>query len=227
MHINKTLDTSPASDNYSRSYDLNSKECLCCGRDKIRIEFIRSYGDREGKESKYSNCNNCARKKRKSSNYEVNKDNQYLHEKKIIYNNEDNEDNILYELAELEELVADYFTNTKEDQIKFLKNFELEDKLIDSSQISNNNKLEDSINEYDYSAELSLNACNELIEFREIELAEDKKIFEFLLDTVTSNIQNDNFYNTYRKLRQTLITEARACQKALSARIQQKTWKPP
>ncbi|CAG8805877.1 575_t:CDS:2, partial [Dentiscutata erythropus] len=80
--------------------DLNSKECSHCGRDKIRIEFISSYGDRGGKESEYSNCNDCAEKKRKSSNSE---------------------------LAELEELVADYFTNIKEDQIKFLKNFELED----------------------------------------------------------------------------------------------------
>ncbi|CAG8674621.1 3275_t:CDS:1, partial [Dentiscutata heterogama] len=79
-------------------------------------------------------------------------------------------------------------------------------------------KLESSINEYDYNVEFSLNTCNELIEFREVELAEDKKIFEFLLNTVASNIQNNNFYNIYKKLRQTLITKARGCQKALSAR---------
>ncbi|CAG8574264.1 11608_t:CDS:1, partial [Dentiscutata heterogama] len=56
------------------------------------------------------------------------------------------------------------------------------------------------------------------------ELAEDKKIFELLLNIISSNIQNDSFYNVYRKLKQPLITETRACQEALTARTQQKTW---
>ncbi|CAG8730154.1 220_t:CDS:1, partial [Cetraspora pellucida] len=82
-------------------------------------------------------------------------------------------------------------------------------------------------NEYDYNIELSLDAHNKLIESRKDELAKDKKMFELLLNIVSSNIQNDSFYNVYRKLKQPLITETRACQEALIARMQQKTWSPP
>ncbi|CAG8752075.1 15958_t:CDS:2 [Gigaspora margarita] len=70
-----------------------------------------------------------------------------------------------------------------------------------------------------------LNTYNrdKLIIFREVELEEDKKMFKFLINTVADNIQNDNFYNTYKRLRQTIITEAKACQEALAAKTQQKT----
>jgi hypothetical protein len=59
------------------------------------------------------------------------------------------------------------------------------------------------------------------------ELEEDKKMFDSLLEIVSDNIQNDHFYNTYKRLRQTLITETKACQEALMSRRQQRTWNPP
>jgi len=66
--------------------------------------------------------------------------------------------------------------------------------------------------------ELGIHACNELIESRKIELEEDKKMFKSLLEIVSDNIQNDHFYNTYKRLRQTLITETKACQETLTSR---------
>ncbi|CAG8673821.1 7575_t:CDS:2 [Cetraspora pellucida] len=75
--------------------------------------------------------------------------------------------------------------------------------------------------------ELNLHYQNKLIEDRKIELEEDKKVFESLLVIVLDNIQNDHFYNAYKKIRQTLVTEVIACQEALTARRQQKTWNPP
>ncbi|CAG8457549.1 7642_t:CDS:1 [Cetraspora pellucida] len=88
-------------------------------------------------------------------------------------------------------------------------------------------ELENIIDKNDRSMELGFNNRNELIESRKIELAENKKIFESLLNIVTDNIQNDNFYNTYRRLRQALVVETKACQEALAARTQQRTWNPP
>ncbi|CAG8627787.1 10583_t:CDS:2, partial [Cetraspora pellucida] len=73
------------------------------------------------------------------------------------------------------------------------------------------NELENLTDKYNCSIELDFDDRNELIESRKIELVEDKKMFESLLNIVTNNIQNDNFYNTYRKLRQTLVVETKAC----------------
>lgn len=75
--------------------------------------------------------------------------------------------------------------------------------------------------------ELSLHDRYELIDLRKAEVEEDKKTFESLLDIVSDNVENDTFYNTYKKLKQTLTTEAVACQEALRARRQQQTWDPP
>jgi hypothetical protein len=74
---------------------------------------------------------------------------------------------------------------------------------------------------------LSLHARNELIESRKSELEEDKKIFESLLEIASNNIENDHFYNVYKRLKQTLIIETKACQEALASRMQQRTWNPP
>ena len=59
------------------------------------------------------------------------------------------------------------------------------------------------------------------------ELASDKKTFESLLKIVTDNVQNDHFYNEYKRLSRVLVNETKACQEALMARSQQRTWNPP
>ena len=76
------------------------------------------------------------------------------------------------------------------------------------------------------SLELNISARNELIESRLARLEEDRKTFEFLV-IVKDNVQNDDFYNEYAKLTQTLVKETKACQEALMARSQQRTWNPP
>ena len=77
------------------------------------------------------------------------------------------------------------------------------------------------------SLELNISARNGLIESRLARLEEDRKTFETLVAIATDNIQNDNFYNEYAKLTQTLVKETKACQEALMARSQQQTWNPP
>src|SRR5437879_2680466 len=76
----------------------------------------------------------------------------------------------------------------------------------------------------DSSIESNIQAHNELIESRVTELAEDKKTFESLLKIVTDNVQNDHFY---KRLSRVLVNETKACQEALMARSQQRTWNPP
>ena len=71
--------------------------------------------------------------------------------------------------------------------------------------------------------DLSFQARNELIETRKAELAEDERMFKLLLEIVSNNVQNDHFYDAYKKLKQTLINETKACQEALTARTQQRT----
>ncbi|CAG8512487.1 10493_t:CDS:10 [Paraglomus occultum] len=78
-------------------------------------------------------------------------------------------------------------------------------------------------NELENSDELSLRDRNELIDFRKAEVEEDKKTFEAFLEIVSDNVDNDPFYNIYKK---TLTSEAAACQEALRARRQQRTWNP-
>ena len=79
----------------------------------------------------------------------------------------------------------------------------------------------------DRNIETSLHNRNQLIESRKVELTEDKKKFESLLKIVSDNIQNDQFYHTYKRLRQVLMNETQACEEALRARTQQRTWNPP
>ncbi|CAG8444437.1 16215_t:CDS:2, partial [Cetraspora pellucida] len=83
--------------------------------------------------------------------------------------------------------------------------------------------------EPEISSDVKLTLCsqNELIESRKAELEKDKKMFESLITIVLDNIQNDNFYEVYKKLKRTLVTETIACREALRAKRQQKTWDPP
>ena len=68
----------------------------------------------------------------------------------------------------------------------------------------------------DRNIETSLHNRNQLIESRKVELTEDKKKFELLLKIVSDNIQNDQFYHTYKKrLRQVLMNETQTCEEAL------------
>src|SRR6185312_11715839 len=78
----------------------------------------------------------------------------------------------------------------------------------------------------DNSLELSVSACNKLIESRLAGLEEDRKTFESLITIVSDNVQNNDFYSEYKKLTHTLITETKACQAVLmaSTRSQQQTW---
>ena len=78
----------------------------------------------------------------------------------------------------------------------------------------------------DHNIETSLHNRNQLIESRKVELTEDKKKFESLLKIVSDNIQNDQFYHTYKRLRQVLMNETQACEEALRARTQQRNVEP-
>jgi hypothetical protein len=83
------------------------------------------------------------------------------------------------------------------------------------------------MDEGDSNIGLNFQARNELIESRKAELVEDEKMFKSLLEIVSDNVQNDHFYNAYKRLKQTLVNETKACQEALMARTQQNTWNPP
>ncbi|CAG8480630.1 7727_t:CDS:2 [Cetraspora pellucida] len=108
-----------------------------------------------------------------------------------------------------------------------------------TQQVANNAKSQFKfIDEFWFPSEQENNICpkenikevlrmNKLIKFRKAELEEDKKVFESLITIVSDNIQNDYFYDVYVKLKRTLISETVACQEALRARRQQKTWDPP
>jgi len=77
------------------------------------------------------------------------------------------------------------------------------------------------------SMDLDPQTRNELIESMRAELAEDERMFNSLLEIVSDNIQNNQFYHTYKRLRQVLMNKTQACEEALRARTQQRTWNPP
>jgi len=76
-------------------------------------------------------------------------------------------------------------------------------------------------------SEGSIRTRFDVIERRKAEWEMDKKTFESLMTIVGQNLENDNFYNEYRKLRQTLVDETMACNEVLNARTQQSSWQPP
>ncbi|CAG8634418.1 9232_t:CDS:2 [Dentiscutata heterogama] len=65
----------------------------------------------------------------------------------------------------------------------------------------------------------------EIIENRKDELSSDLKMFETLVKIINNNIENDKLYEAYKVLRQPLVNETIACNEALNAKKQQKTWK--
>ncbi|CAG8596804.1 3944_t:CDS:1, partial [Cetraspora pellucida] len=130
--------------------NLQSKTCSYCYKHKNRIEFTRPYGGNEdagGEESEYSNCNDCAKKKRKKSTLEVNKDNKFTSSETLnrleCYQDSDldeiikDDDSVLYDLDELEKLVSTHFANTEDNKVDFSKTFEFENELIDNSELLN------------------------------------------------------------------------------------------
>ena len=59
------------------------------------------------------------------------------------------EDKVIYELAELEEIVARYFTNIEEStEVNFSETFELEDELIDNFNNDHDTTEEDKFRKY-------------------------------------------------------------------------------
>jgi len=73
----------------------------------------------------------------------------------------------------------------------------------------------------------STRARVDTIENKKAVLAKDKRIFEMLNSIVEQNIDNDNFFAEYMRLRQNLVDDTIACNEALNARTQQRTWQPP
>ena len=122
-----------------------NKLCSRCTKRKTLNEFIRSYRNQE---KEFSICNDCSEKKKMKRSETANEDNdtlnqpEYLqdiniHPEEEISNN--NEDSVLYELAELEELVTTHFTNAEESEVNFSGTFEFEKELIDDDfQLLNN-----------------------------------------------------------------------------------------
>ncbi|CAG8802389.1 481_t:CDS:1, partial [Dentiscutata erythropus] len=112
----------------------------CCSKHKRPEEFTRFY---RGEEQELDTCNNCSdKRKKKSSKSNINEDFETSEiSNQFDYQDESNdlEDSVLYELNELEELVAMHFANEESQEIKFLNTFEFEDKLIDNSQVLNDN----------------------------------------------------------------------------------------
>ena len=47
------------------------------------------------------------------------------------------------------------------------------------------------------------------------------------VDLAEENIQNDRFYETFKNLVKPITEEITACNEALNARIQQRTWQLP
>ncbi|CAG8627588.1 9473_t:CDS:1, partial [Paraglomus occultum] len=78
-------------------------------------------------------CNSCSQKKKGKRPLRSNEDDETRPENALNENSEleeeinNDEDDVIYELAELEEIFARYFT-----EVNFSKTFELEDELIDN-----------------------------------------------------------------------------------------------
>ena len=130
-----------------------NKLCSHCKKHKQLSEFIRSQGKRT-QEKEFSICNDCSEKekgKRLSNPEPVDEETlsqlEYPDENRDIEEIiNDNEDDVLYELAELEELVASHFKNVVEDVVNFSGIFEFDDELIDDdTQVLNqdNNDVEE------------------------------------------------------------------------------------
>jgi len=115
--------------------NIQSKLCSRCTTRKTLGEFIRFHGSRE---KEFAICNNCSEKKKGKRPLRPNEDSEAQPEYTLDENSDleeeiNNEDEVIYEFAELEEIVARYFTNIEENtEVNFSKTFELEDELIDN-----------------------------------------------------------------------------------------------
>ena len=115
-----------------------NKSCSRCGTQKPLSEFIRSQG--RSQEREFSICNNCSEKKKgkRISNPEpIDEDEDEDEDEDRDHDLEeeiDDEDEVFYELAELEELVARNFTNAEDGKVNFSGIFEFENELIDNDQ---------------------------------------------------------------------------------------------
>ena len=116
--------------------NIQSKLCSRCTTRKTLGEFIRFHGSRE---KEFAICNSCSEKKKGKRPLRSNEDNEAQPEYALDENSDleeeinNDEDKVTYELAELEEIVARYFTNIEENtEVNFSETLELEDELIDN-----------------------------------------------------------------------------------------------
>jgi len=66
-----------------------------------------------------------------------------------------------------------------------------------------------------------------IIEERREMLENVRRLLNRGVDLAEENIQNDRFYETFKNLVKPITEEITACNEALNARIQQRTWQPP
>ena len=118
------------------AHATHCKLCSRCAKRKILGEFIRFYRNQE---KEWSTCNDCSEKK-KGKRTEPDTEQELLNQPEYIADDivnleeeieiHDNEDNVLYELAELKELVTRQFTNVDENEgVNFSGIFEFDDEL--------------------------------------------------------------------------------------------------
>ena len=131
------------------------KLCSHCRKYKTLSEFIQSQGKRS-QEKELSICSDCSEKKKvkRPSNPEP-IDEETLNQPEYPQDEgcdleDDNEDEALYELSELEDLVARHFTDVEENGVNFSGIFEFDDEVFDNdpqvlNQDNNNNTEEDRI----------------------------------------------------------------------------------
>ena len=122
------------------------KLCSHCTKRKTLSEFHGS------QEKEFSTCNVCSEKKKRKIPEPIDEDNEYRSSETLnqpeypqdetseLEEINDNEDDVLYELVELEELVARHFANIEENEVNFSGTFEFEKELIDDFQTLNNDQ---------------------------------------------------------------------------------------
>jgi len=120
------------------------KLCSRCSKRKALSEFVRFY---RGHEKEWSTCNDCSEKKKgkrpePDTTQEFSNQPEYYADDTV--NTEeirDDEDDVLYEFAELEELVITQFANVDENEgVNFSGIFEFDDELLDHSQVLTNDQ---------------------------------------------------------------------------------------
>ena len=103
------------------------------------------------------------------------------------------EDKVIYELAELEEIVARYFTNIEEStEVNFSETFELEDELIDNfnndHDTTEKDKFRNIIYFFSYRLKLDLAIIGRLEKFIVVKIILDKQ--QYILVALKEWIEN-------------------------------------